>query len=293
MTFNEIFEEHSVKEISKTTNISEENIEKLKAEDFSQLVKAKALGFISILERDYHVDLKPIRQKALTYYEKNLSSEDSVNIALPRADEKQGRSKLFPLIVLGLLAYASWYFITQFDKKTLATMLPFGDDKTEELLSANVLNSEDKSLSISSALKATEVNTPKNKIVAKIEPKKIIPKKVTPTKSMPTTTSVSRNAHTLLRDKKIILLPAKKIWFGIIDMETGKRDHFSISKRYKIDVTKKRWLVATSKATFAFINGSRTQEFDDAKSHYFKVSREGIKELSKKEYVSQGGYRKW
>ena len=293
MTLGEIFEKHSVKEISNKTNISEENIERLKAEDFSKMVKAKALGFISILERDYNADLTPTREKAQAYYDKTFGSEQSISVTAPKAEEKKGRSKLFPLVILGLLAYASWYFITQFDKKTLATMIPFGENNTEESLSTynkEKLKDND-ALSIRNTLKTIKVDATSTKTninVVTTKPKKTI---------QPTTAhkvvSVNRNTHTLMRDKKIILLPAKKLWFGIVDMDTGKRDHFTVTKQHNIDVSKKSWLIATSKAEFAFINGRRTQEFNDAQSHYFKVSREGIEELSKREYVSQGGYKKW
>ena len=36
-----------------------------------------------------------------------------------------------------------------------------------------------------------------------------------------------------------------------------------------------------------------TQEYNDAKEHYFKVSKEGVEPLDKLAYFSQGGYKKW
>jgi len=298
MQLNEILEENSTKAISKKTMISEENIELLVAGDFSSLAKAKALGFISIIERDFKADLSSLKKSALAYYNENTDKEDAVNIALPRVEEKQGRSKWFPVLMLGLLAYASWYFFTQFDKKTLSTILPFSDEKTEMISTAQMELEEDKGLSIANALTAEkEVDTAgveANIVVASIEPENVVV--VAPSPKVTTIVSerpIKREVHALVRNKNIILLPAKKLWFGIVDMATGKRDHHTVRKQYKIDVTKKSWLIATSKAEFAFINGSRTQEFDDAQSHYFKVSRQGIEELSKKEYISQGGYKKW
>jgi len=134
MTLEDILQEHTLKNMSQTTKISEENLEQIANEEFSNLVKAKALGFISILEREYQVDLKVLKERALLYYEER-GEEESVNIALPRVEEPKGRSKLFLFFVLGLLAYASWYFFTQFDKKTLDNMLPFTEEKTIEELS--------------------------------------------------------------------------------------------------------------------------------------------------------------
>jgi len=312
MTLNEILEEQSVKAISKKTNISEENIERIMAEDFSSLAKAKALGFISILERDYHADLKVLREKALTYYEDH-AEEESISIALPRVEEKKGRSKWFPLLMLGLLAYASWYFFTQFDKKMLGTILPFTEDKVEMTVPENVekpLKSiqskaeEEESLSITNALTATQTDATGAQtdiIVASIDPNEVVkvPEVVTVTQEEVKSDAPSVAVPTVVADvapvkvETIVLMPEHRLWFGITDMSTGKRDHFSISGKYEIDVKGKRWLVATSTAPFSFINQNETQEFNDAKEHYFKVSQEGVESLSKTEYVSQGGYRKW
>jgi hypothetical protein len=93
--------------------------------------------------------------------------------------------------------------------------------------------------------------------------------------------------------KNIVLIPERRLWFGLIQIETGKRDHHSISGKYEIDVVDKSWLIATSSASFSLSYQENVQEFNDAKEHYFKVSASGIEHLSKTEYVAQGGYKKW
>jgi len=162
MQLNEILEENSVKAISKKTNISENNLEALINDDFSELKRAKALGFISIIERDYDADLKTLKEKALVYYDAH-SENDRISVGLPMDEEKRGRSIWVLLLVLGLLAYATWYFFTQFDQKTLTTLLPFQDDKTQELTSLkddSMLNEAtvEKDLSISEALSSVPKN---------------------------------------------------------------------------------------------------------------------------------------
>ena len=135
MQLIDILEESDVKKISLKTNISKENIEILMDDDFANLTKAKALGFISILERDYRVDLKMLREKALAYYAKHGSDEERMVFTLPMSDEKAGTEKgtsLFTIfVVLGLLAYASWYFMSKYDEKTLRTFLPFNEENID------------------------------------------------------------------------------------------------------------------------------------------------------------------
>lgn len=51
--------------------------------------------------------------------------------------------------------------------------------------------------------------------------------------------------------KKIIsIIPVRRLWFGLIDMDTKERKHFSIAEAYQLEVGIKRWLIATSSAPF-------------------------------------------
>ncbi len=142
MQLNEIIEENSVKAISKRTNIAEDNIEALLAGDFDTLKKVKTLGFISIIEREYKADLSALKEQALSHYAQ-YNDVESITLGLPIMEEKKGRSKLFLLFVLMLLGYASWYFFTQFDKKQLSDLLPFGEAKTSQIIMPKEANNNE------------------------------------------------------------------------------------------------------------------------------------------------------
>ena len=131
MQLNEILEENSIKSISQRTKISEDNLENLLARNFDVLMKIKTLGFISIMEREYKADLSALREEALEYYASH-KEDHAFSVAVPIKEEKKGRSKLFLVVVLALLGYATWYFFTQFDKKHLRGLIPFKNEQTIE-----------------------------------------------------------------------------------------------------------------------------------------------------------------
>ena len=131
MQLNEILEENSIKSMSQRTKISEDNLENLLAKNFEVLMKTKALGFISILEREYKADLNALREEALAYYASH-KEDHAFSVGVPMEEEKKGNSKLFLVVVLVLLGYASWYFFTQFDKKHLSGLIPFMDEQMIE-----------------------------------------------------------------------------------------------------------------------------------------------------------------
>jgi cytoskeletal protein RodZ len=140
MQLNEILEENTIKGISQKTKISEDNLENLLAANFDALKKIKTLGFISILEREYKADLSALREEAVAYYSEHIEDQ-AFSVGEPMEEEKKGKSKLFLVVVLALLGYASWYFFTQFDKKHLSGLIPFMD---EQMVETVVIGTEEK-----------------------------------------------------------------------------------------------------------------------------------------------------
>ena len=137
MQLNEILEEHTVNAISKRTNISEPNIEALIEADFGKIKRVKAMGFISIIEREYNADLSNIKEQALEYYNDH-NEKVSVTLGMPMPEEKKGKSKWFKFVVFLLIVYAIWYAFINYDQEKLNAMLPF----TETTL-GKMINPED------------------------------------------------------------------------------------------------------------------------------------------------------
>jgi len=355
MQLNELLEKHSIRTISERTMISEDNIKRIVAEDFTSLSKAKALGFLSILEREYNLDSKNVKKNIAAYYDSLGNDEQMINITHPAVEEKKGRSKWFFFLILALLAYASWYFFTQFDNKTLSTLMPLSEDesavpfvennksteKSESIKNKNQINreafgSEDSTQKNDNTLSETNNSASSNtlpevvKDATDTEPNivvmDIVPdKNTTPDmdRAMSVSTEVTKEVNISTEDHvsiaqestenvskeenqsekteetvvqettKVILKPVKRLWFGLVNMRTGKRDHFSIRKPFTIDLTKGNWLVATSPAPFSLIFNDDTKLYRNGREHYFIITKKGITALRKRAYVRKGGYRKW
>ncbi len=289
MQLNDILEEHSIKTISKKTNISEENLEYLVAANFDALKKIKALGFISILEREYHADLGRLREHALEYY--GSSTEDtSITLGLPLIEEKRGKSKFLLFFVFLLLGYASWYFFTQFDKKHLSGLIPFVDEKMiESFTGENKDSSKAEIVEDLSIAKVTVANTQTT-----VESKDIIiVEKVSEENVTKKTETIAEDTAAVTAMENVSIVPVGRLWFGLVEMDTKKRDHFSIAEAYELKVENKTWLVATSSAPFSLASAGVTRDFNDAKEHYFKINKNDIQDLSKDEYVELGGWSQW
>jgi len=153
MQLDEIVQTQTISEISKQTNISEDNIDALLNSDFERIKRVKMMGFISIFEREYSADLSALKKEAIAYYESHKSDE-SVTLGLPISEPKKGKSKILMLLVFVLIIYAVWYAYVNFDKEKLNAILPEtvsqfieGDDKIESRdaseLSIEKINTEE------------------------------------------------------------------------------------------------------------------------------------------------------
>ncbi len=295
MQLNDILEEHSIKAISKKTNISEENLEYLVAADFDAVKKVKTLGFISIIEREYHADLAKLREQAIEFYG-STREVTSITFGRPIVEEKKGRSKFLLFFVLLLLGYASWYFFTQFDKKHLSELIPFMDEQMIESFVGDKENDTKEEivedLSIAKVIVSNPQTAVDEKAVAAVE-KSIVTEKISEENVTKSTETTKEDTIAATVIANVSIVPVGRLWFGVVEMDTKKRDHFSIAKAYELEVGNKTWLVATSSAPFSLVRLGVARDFSDAKEHYFKIDKNGIESLSKDEYVTFGGWSQW
>ena len=152
MLLNEILKEDNIEVISEKTKISKFNLEAISAAEFDKLRKVKSLGFISILEREYKVELTALREQALEYYDKN-SEVQKVTLTAPKNEEKSGSSKWFKFFILIVIAYTVWYFFTQFDKNMLTNLIPI----TKEKISLTQNNGTEKELKVEKASENSDI----------------------------------------------------------------------------------------------------------------------------------------
>jgi len=159
MQLNELLENSDIKAIAKKTKISESALEAIFANEFCYLKRVQYMGFLSIIEREYKADLNSLRAAAEQFYANNY---EDCSVALAMVDEpkshKESSKLLLVLLVLVLLAIASWYFINKFDTQHIKTMLPF-NEKLSAMFSDDSNISQ--SLSIESVTTASEPNKSK------------------------------------------------------------------------------------------------------------------------------------
>jgi hypothetical protein len=128
MQLNELLEQEDIKSISQKTNIPENSLKAIFANEFCYLKRVQCMGFISIIEREYKADLSSLRAIAEQFYANNY---EDCSVVLGMIDEPKSShttSKVpLVLVVIVLLGVASWYFFNKFDAQQIKGVLPFNE----------------------------------------------------------------------------------------------------------------------------------------------------------------------
>ena len=324
MQLDEILEENSVKSIFQKTAIPEEKIEYLLHKEFNKLSKVQALGFLSILEREYKVDLNSLKEEINTYHAEHDEKDTAFPVISTPFYQSKRRSKWFFLLVLITLGYTTWYFLQQYDKAHLNTIFPMNEESSigsiledqsiikegdfniinvikqkwadvtrkksadKEIKGVDIVVTEDESVKPVTMQEDLTTNVEAEPVV-KVETEQSTISEVQDTEVL----NKSEEKKTVPVISEVFIIPVQKLWFGLVNLETKKRKHYSISEKFAIDVTQHAWLAATSSAPFSLDDGVENKIFQDAREHYFKLDKEGIKELSRAEYIVLGGWGQW
>ncbi|MEJ2497201.1 MAG: hypothetical protein P8Y43_06975 [Sulfurovaceae bacterium] len=278
MNLENVLEENSTESISKKTNISADNLKRLFERDFSAFKKVQALGFISILERDYGLDLSALKQECKDYF---IDDEEDVTISVYQAKPKpKGRWLFFVLLLflLGAVASLMIYDYTVQSKKNGGQMF-----LTQEMVLGEVNASE---------------NIPEDMVangtISKDEFKEVKDESLAfgDNGSVEASDADQENNSSATASSKIILTPKYKLWFGIYDMTSGKSSHQIIKAPFEFGLDR-NLLIATSRAAFSIGAGDTTTGYKDFKEHYFMIKNGKISEIKREEFRALNGPKKW
>jgi hypothetical protein len=134
--------EYSLQTISEKTNITIENLEKLQNREWDKLKRAQAIGLLSIIEREFDVDMSAVKEDANNFYSQNQEEEplrtiDLVDSQSNGAGGSRIVSNIVTILTLGAIAYASWYYFINSKDNNSVTQ----DEQNSSGMFTNTINS--------------------------------------------------------------------------------------------------------------------------------------------------------
>jgi len=318
MQLNDLIKEFTMRDIEQKTNISERVISKLLEKDFTTLKKPQALGAISIIEREFAVDLDPLRQECIAYFQNNDQADEGFTVIRPIDKEGHFFSKFLSLLLLAALIYGAWYFFVAYYKQRINPMDPHseasfievilpGNDTDPQKLSVEQ-NTSEKTAPISTVKENISTDeTPKHTIVydmqssgnvsnpeakvSEISPPSVeqndtneTVNEITKVQSSAEEDNATGSAPAAIEHETMALLPRKAMWFSLTNVDTKKRTKFKRKNRYDINVKEHAWLLSTKNAQFSITDNDLFEEFGSKGKLFFRLDKSGVHPLTEDEY---------
>jgi len=333
MNLNELIDSEGLEVISEKTNISITNLKKLVDLDFEGLNRVKALGFLSILRREYGLELDTIEDGIKDYFiEYNADNSEPVLVSVDNSNEENSFNFLKWIIIFAILG--SIYYL--YDSGKLSKFVNDSKDNKdinltdiEDLESnvseesakksivikkeANETNIEINTTIFESTKDANDTNETINKIVVEVPKDKsakegnktIIVSKDAGVVQPPQPSEIIDADSTIVQEDKkvdtttqsitnITINPTRGLlWYGFINIETGKKKDFMKDVSTPFDLMGGKWILITGHGFLDIVSDVKSLSIADRKRHYFYIDDKDIREISREDFRELNHGRIW
>ncbi|MEA3374450.1 MAG: hypothetical protein U9Q62_12265 [Campylobacterota bacterium] len=249
----ERLKKEGAQKIYETTHISRQNIEAIFNASYAGITKVQLDGFISILEREYKVDLSAVKADYLSCretVEENKKTE-AEPVEIFTNSPKQRRSLI--------LAAAAFIVV-------IAALITFpGDDNTSAAIEVN--ESVAVEAVIIEELNATDENLTMDEEVVFTPSEPVFP-------------------------EKLVIEPKAKLWMGYIDLKTLQRSQKLTSRSIDLD-PKKGWLLVFGHGYFKIHIGDEVMDFSAKGKVRMIYEEGQVREIDSAEFKERNRGNNW
>lgn len=255
--------------IHERTHISRDKIELVLTKSYGEINKIQFMGFLSILEREYSLDLSDIKQEYLDYQEAHKSTlppKQSV-ILQSTSNSKQkwilaGFALIAALVVGGYFAQSNMANVPKEEVMQLNSATVAVVDDTKEL----------------NATEVVEINT----TVEANTTKPVLEQNITAPQKLQTIQAISG----------LEIRPVYKVWVGMIDMGSHEKTQTITKEPIKVD-TSKNWLIGLGHGRIEIASSSGNETLRERGAVWFVYENGALKRITKAEFVERNGGNNW
>ncbi|MFT5661344.1 MAG: hypothetical protein ACI9TV_001990 [Sulfurimonas sp.] len=284
-----ILKEIGAQRIHKDTHISKEYVQAMIHGSFDGLSSVQLNGFISILEREYGVNLSELKRQGKAYFteEEGESAEPKKVFVTPQREKNNSPMYIWAgIIVFVAVAYYSFGYLS-----SMANL--------EQDIDNSHIEDAQKIASTSDMKEAIEVvrddEDQEVEVIQEIEKTKLVPEvdvieevktEEVPVEKAEVKKEVVKEVQTLK------ILPKRKIWAGYINIKTNQKYQKVFRKEFVLD-TNKDWLLLFGSGTVHLEVNGKKQTFSSKQNMRFKYVDGKFKKIAVTEFKSLNKGRKW
>ncbi len=291
----EYLRELGIDKIHKDTRIIKHQLEAILNEDFDHINKVQMFGFLSIIEREYHLDLTELKNDAKEHYSKDISDEDTGVFVI--ASKNKQSSFLYILLILIVFVTVAFFTLDQPSKNVVVS----SENKIIEEVKKNInLVKADKKEPIAPIIEKTVARKvlleKKEELVQKKEVKKVeldfkvetVKDQMVVEKKKEAVVKVSKSSQ----KQSFVLLPKSKVWVGYINITENKKYQKVVKEELIFDI-KQEWLLILGHSNVNIVLDGKKIFYKNRKSLRLWYKNGKLKEVSLEEFKKINRGKKW
>ena len=253
--------------IFEQTHIAKRFVEDILNENFASMNKIQFAGFISILEREYNLDLHEVREAYNDKFNKAESTKGEPFVISAQESEKQSVNKNL-YIAGGLVAAGILLAVLNFSNSSDDVKVPQKQvievkaEAVDEVLDTSMIQEAKVNLN---HLGNTTVKTLVPKEEVTVEPVHL---------------------------GKFEIIPRSNLWIGIVDLETFKRTQKLGSVPFEL-ASDKNWLLVMGHGYVNFEVNGEEQKFKDENKVWFVYENGTLSKISRSEFTEKNRGKAW
>jgi len=261
--------------IHNDTHISKHHAQAILHETFDGLTKLQVNGFISILEREYEIDLSELRKSSDAYFS-DISSNVNKNIFVN--DEVKKSNTLIYIFSAIIIVSIFAFFISSFSNSIKTISIPNEKDIVKIV--------EEKIVSEKKKIKVIDIN---NSDINNTE------------KNVTVVSEKSENNRTMekivVEEKKIIksfeIVPKRKVWIGRFNLDTHKKRQGTVRNKLILE-PKNNYLLVLGHSYIDILLNSKPFNFKNSGTLRLKYIDGKLSIIKNKEFKKLSkGLVKW
>ena len=249
--------------IYEKTHIAHVHVQALLHENFDGMQRVQFLGFISIIERDYHVNLDDLRLKGEEYFSKEILPENNYNEELLKI-QRSNSKKIYLFLVMILLVIGAYFMINKQNESEKNTKLI--DESIVENLKTIIDKNQTQEAQSSIDTNTTALTPDENNTMQIQKEEKV--------------------------DQSFVIYPKSKVWLGYIDLGTHKKRQTTFKDKLELDPNKE-WLLTFGHGHIDIEINGELHHFNKRNHLKFLYKDSELKAVSEEEFKKLNRGSEW
>jgi hypothetical protein len=291
------FKQLGIKNMSKKTYITEQNIVAIMNRDFKSLQKTKAFGFINILEKEFDLDLSDWTKEYREYLKENGDGEDKELKKIDQAPKNERVKSLLKVVAISIslvLIVLAWFFYYSNNLELKSSKSSTED--MQNLVKEAKVNLEHTKEMNDSELKIIYEDSNSSSVVednSSISEDKNIS---TPIVKESNSTAIKKSevvedeSESIAKDE-LYIQPIYKAWIGVIYLDNREKKSYTTVDKIYIDTDREQLIALGHDKVKLFLN-QKEFNFDSDRLRF--IYRDGeLKTLTFSEFRELNRGRNW